>query len=117
MRKIIFAAAGAAVAVAGLVGLAGPAFAADETGTTATITKHATGYQWPSMQSPPVMTGLTPGQQVTAFCFTDKGDVVNDNPYWFRISKTATPDGNTAFVPREAISVTGNVPNCWPNGN
>jgi len=33
------------------------------------------------MQSPPVMTGLTPGQQVTAFCFTDKGDVVNDNPY------------------------------------
>ena len=69
------------------------------------------------MQSPPVMTGLTPGQQVTAFCFTDKGDVVNDNPYWFRISKTATPDGNTAFVPREAISVTGDVPNCWPNGN
>src|SRR6478672_5278270 len=45
MRKIIVAAAGAAVAVAGLVGLAGPAIAsptAAETGTTATITQHTT---------------------------------------------------------------------------
>jgi len=121
MRKIVVAAAGAAVAVAGLVGLAGPALAgpaAAETGTTATITKHTTGYQWPSMQSPPVMTGLTPGQQVTALCFTDKGDVVNDNPYWFRISKTATPDGSTGFVHKDAIGGVSNerLPNCFPNG-
>lgn len=120
MRKVVFAVAGAAVATAGIVGFAGPAFAGPataETGIKATITKHATGYQWPSMQSPPVMTGLAPGQEVTALCFTDKGDLVNGNPYWFRISKTATPDGNTAFVPREAISVPGNPPNCWTNGN
>jgi hypothetical protein len=115
MRKIILAATGAVVAVAGIVGLAGPAAA--ETGTTATITMHTTGYQWPTKQSPAAITGLTPGQQVTALCFTDDGEPVNGNPYWFRISKTATPDGNTAFVPREAISVSNNVPNCWPNGN
>src|SRR6185312_6690129 len=80
MRKIVLAATGAAVAVAGIIGLAGPAAAgpaAAETGTTATITAHTTGYQWPSKQSPPVMTGLAPDQQVTALCFTDKGDVVN----------------------------------------
>jgi len=119
MRKIVLAATGAAVAVAGIIGLAGPAAAgpAAETGTTATITTHTTGYQWPSKQSPAVITGLTPGQQVTALCFTDEGEHVNGNPYWFRISQTATPNGNTAFVPREAISVSNDIPNCWPNGN
>ena len=120
MRKIVLAATGAAVAVAGIIGLAGPAAAgpaAAETGTTATITAHTTGYQWPSKQSPVVITGLTPGQQVTALCFTDEGEPVSGNPYWFRISQTATPNGNTAFVLREAISVSNDIPNCWPNGN
>ena len=42
---------------------------------------------------------------------------MNGNPYWFRISKTATPDGNTAFVHKDAISVSNtNLPNCFPNG-
>jgi hypothetical protein len=114
-KKLIAGAAGAAVAVAGLVALAGPAAA--ETGTQAIITQPTTGYQWPTKQSPPVMTGLTQGQEVTALCFTDEGDKVNGNPYWFRISKTATPDGNTAFVPKDVISVSNtNLPNCFPNG-
>jgi hypothetical protein len=43
MRKIVLAGAGAAVAVAGHVGFAGPAAA--ETGSTATITKPTTGDQ------------------------------------------------------------------------
>ena len=117
MRKLIAGAAGAAaVAVAGLVALAGPA-AAETAGTPAVITQATTGYQWPTKQSPPVMTGLAQGQEVTALCFTDDGDKVNGNPYWFRISKTATPDGNTAFVPKDAISVSNtNLPNCFPNG-
>ena len=116
MRKLIAGAAGAAVAVAGLVALAGPAAA--ETGTTGIITKPTTGYQWPTKESPAVITGLTAGQEVTTLCFTDSGAEVDGNPYWFRISKTATPDGNTAFVPREAISVgSTELPNCFPNGN
>jgi hypothetical protein len=115
MRKLIAGAAGAAVAVAGLVALAGPAVA--ETGTTGIIIKPTTGYQWPTKESPAVITGLAPGQEVTALCFTDSGAEVNGNPYWFRISKTATPDGNTAFVPKDAISVSNtNLPNCFPNG-
>ena len=115
MRKFIAGAAGAAVAVAGLLALAGPAAA--ETGTTGIITKPTTGYQWPTKESPAVMTGLDPGQEVTAFCFTDSGAEVNGNPYWFRMSKTAKPDGNTAFVHRDEISVGNtNLPNCWPNG-
>ena len=104
MRKLIAGAAGAAVAVAGLVALAGPAAA--ETGTTGIITKPTTGYQWPTKESPAVITGLTPGQEVTTLCFTDSGAEVNGNPYWFRISKTAKPDGNTAFVHKDAISVS-----------
>ena len=70
MRKIVVAAAGAAVAVAGT---RGPRRArAAETGTTATITKPTTGYQWPTKESPAVITGLTPGQEVTALCFTER---------------------------------------------
>jgi hypothetical protein len=116
MRTLIAGAAGAAVAVAGLLALAGPAAAG--TGTTGTITKPTTGYQWPTKESPAVMTGLAQGQKVTALCFTDEGAEVDGNPYWFRISKTATPDGNTAFVPKDAIHVpdTG-LSNCFPNGN
>ena len=115
MRKLIAGAAGAAVAVAGLVALAGPAAA--ETASTATITKPTTGYLWPTKDSAAVYTGLVADQQVTALCFTDRGDEVDGNPYWFRISKTAKPDGNTAFVPKDAISVSNtNLPNCFPNG-
>ena len=63
-------------------------------------------------------TGLIPDQQVTALCFTDRGDEVDGNTYWFRISKTAKPDGNTAFVSKDAISVgSTELPNCFPNGN
>ena len=84
----------------------------------ATITQHTTGYQWPSMQFPARHDRVDTWPASHRLCFTDKGDVVNDNPYWFRISKTATPDGNTAFVPREAISLSNNVvENCRPNGN
>lgn len=43
---------------------------------------------------------------------------MNNNPYWFRISLTPTPDGNTAFVHRDAISVeNNNLANCWPKGS
>jgi hypothetical protein len=116
MRKLIAGAAGTAVAVAGLVALAGPAAA--ETGTTGFITKPTTGYLWPTKESPAVITGLTPGQEVTALCFTDNGAQVDGNTYWFRISKTAKPDGNTAFVSKDAISVgSTELPNCFPNGN
>jgi hypothetical protein len=116
MRKLIAGAAGAAVAVAGLVALAGPAAA--ETASTATITKPTTGYLWPTKDSAAVYTGLVADQQVTALCFTDRGDEVDGNPYWFRISKTAKPDGNTAFVSKDAISVgSTELPNCFPNGN
>ena len=77
MRKLIAGAAGAAVAVAGLVALAGPAAA--ETGTTGIITKPTTAYQWPTKESPAVITGLAQGQAVTALCFTDDGAEVNGN--------------------------------------
>jgi hypothetical protein len=115
-KKLVAGAAGVAVAVAGLVGLAGPAAAAAEAGSPAVITQPTTGYQWPTKQSPPVMTGLERGQEVTALCFTDDGDPVNGNRYWFRISKTATPDGNTAFVPKDTISVPDTtLTHCFPN--
>ena len=43
---------------------------------------------------------------------------MDGNPYWFRISKTPKPDGNTAFVSKDAISVgSTELPNCFPNGN
>jgi hypothetical protein len=117
MRKLIAGAAGAAVAVAGLVALAGPAAA--ETGTTGFITKPTTGYLWPTKESPAVITGLTPGQEVTALCFTDNGAEVDGNTYWFRISKTAKPDGNTGFVPQNAIDGVSSdgLTDCFPNGN
>ncbi len=37
--------------------------------------------------------------------------------YWFRISKTATPNGTTGFVPRDAIGGVSRdgLPNCFPN--
>jgi hypothetical protein len=115
MRKLIAGAAGAAVAVAGLVALAGPAAA--ETGSTGFIIKPTTAYQWPSKDSSAVITGLAPGQEVTALCFTDDGDEVDGNEYWFRISETAKPDGNTGFVPKDAIGGVSRdgLPNCFPN--
>ena len=115
-KKLIAGAAGAAVAVAGLLSLAGPAAA--ETGTTGIITQPTTAYQWPTKESPAVITGLAQGQEVTALCFTDDGDEVNGNPYWFRISKTAKPDGNTGFVPKDVIAGVSSdgLPNCFPNG-
>lgn len=127
MRKIIIGAVGAAVAVSGLMALAGPASAAPTTapaaaGTTAEaaapayIIKPTTAYQWPTKNSPAVITGLTQGQQVTAHCFVES-DVVEGNKYWFRISRTADPNGTTGFVPKDVISVGGGLPNCWPNGN
>ena len=111
MRKSIFAAAGAAVVVAGLVGLAAPAAAqtsstATEIGHTAYITKPTTGYQHADNRSAPVFTNLASGQEVTALCFTE-GQQLNGNHYWFRISMTPEPNGNTAFVHRDAISVNG----------
>jgi hypothetical protein len=117
MRKLITGAAGAAVAVAGLVALAGPAAA--ETGTTGFIIKPTTGYLWPTKESPAVITGLAQGQEVTAHCFTDDGDEVDGNAYWFRISKTAEPGGTTGFVPKDAIGGVSRdgLPNCFPNGN
>src|SRR3954453_4919553 len=116
MRKLIAGAAGAAVAVAGLLALAGPAAA--ETGTKGFIIKPTTAYLWPTKDSTAVITGLTPGQEVTALCFTDDGDEVDGNPYWFRISKTGKPDGNTGFVSKDAIGGVGKdgLPNCFPNG-
>jgi hypothetical protein len=116
MRKLMAGAAGAAVAVAGLLALAGPAAA--ETGTTGFIIKPTTGYLWPIKESPAVITGLAAGQEVTALCFTDDGAEVDGNAYWFRISKTATPDGSTGFVHKDAIGGVSNerLPNCFPNG-
>ena len=75
------------------------------------ITRPTTGYQHPTNQSAPVLTGLKQGQSVTALCFAE-GQVVNDNPYWFRISTTPTPEGNTAFVHRDAISVGPDLRHC-----
>jgi hypothetical protein len=111
MRKSVYAAAGAAGAVAAIVGLAGPAAAqtsaaATEIGHTAYITKPTTAYQHADNRSAPFFTNLTPGQEVTALCFTE-GQQLNGNPYWFRISTTPEPNGNTAFVHRDAISVNG----------
>lgn len=120
MRKIIIGAVGAAAAASGLMALAGPASAAEtaatETGAPAYIIKPTTGYQWPTKNSPAVITGLTQGQQVTAHCFVES-DVVEGNKYWFRISETADPNGTTGFVPKDVISVNGGLPNCWPNGD
>ena len=121
MRKIIIGTVGAAVAAAGIMALAGPANAAGtatatEAGARAYIIKPTTAYQWPTKNSPAVITGLGQGQQVTAHCFVES-DVVEGNTYWFRISKTADPNGTTGFVPKDVISVNGGLPNCWPNEN
>jgi hypothetical protein len=110
MRKFVVV-AGAAVVVAGLVGLAGTAAAdtgstAAEAGQRAYITQGTTGYQHADNRSAPMFTNLKPGQEVTALCFTE-GQQLNGNHYWFRISMTPEPNGNTAFVHRDAISVNG----------
>ena len=69
-------------------------------------------------ESPAVITGLAPGQEVTALCFTDCGAELNGNAYWFRISKAAKPDGNAAFVNKDLISVSSTeLANCFPNGD
>src|SRR5947209_412912 len=75
----------------------------DAAGFPATISKPTTAYQWPTKDSPAVITGLAKDQQVTAHCFAE-GDVVDGNQYWFRISLTPDPQGNTGFVHRGAIS-------------
>ena len=114
MHKLIAGAAGAAVAVAGLVALAGPAAA--ETGTTGFIIKPTTAYQWPTRESSAVITGLAAGQEVTVLCFAEDDTAVDSNKYWFRISETAQPNGTTGFVPKDAIGgVSPNgLPNCFP---
>jgi hypothetical protein len=110
MHKFAFAATGAAVAVAaGLVGLAGPAAAED--GHNAVITRPTTAYEHATNQSAPVFTNLKAGREVTALCFTE-GQELNGNQNWFRISLTAVPDGNTAFVHRDAISVGSAIRHC-----
>lgn len=101
MRRMVLAATGAAVAVAGIVGFAGSASAA-ESGHPAYISKPTTAYQHADKGSAPVFTNLQPGQEVTALCFTE-GQLVNGNHNWFRISLTPEPQGNTGFVHRDAI--------------
>ncbi|WP_103380553.1 hypothetical protein [Pseudonocardia dioxanivorans] len=104
MRTSLLAAVGAAVAVAGLVGFAGTAAAA-EAGHPAYIKAPATAYQHADNRSAPIFTNLKPGQQVTALCFTE-GQTVDGNHNWFRISLTPDPQGSTGFVHRDAISVS-----------
>ena len=95
--------------------LAGPAAA--DTATTGFIIKPTTAYQWPSKDSSAVITGLAQGQEVTALCFADNGTPVDSNTYWFRISKTVTPNGTTGFVPKGPIGGVSRdgLPNCFPN--
>ena len=114
MRKLIAGTVGAAIALTGLVGLAGPASA--ETGSSGVITQSTTGYSGPSKTSPAILTGLDKGQQVDALCFTDKGDELNGSKYWFKIRKAETPDGYAAFVHRDVTAGITGLPNCWPNG-
>ena len=114
MRKLIAGTVGAAIALTGLVGLAGTASA--DSASQAVITRDTTGYLAPTKESLPVMTGLAQGQKVNALCFTDDGAEVNGNKYWFRISKTETPD-KTAFVPQDAlIGDTSGLRHCFPKG-
>ena len=111
MRKTLLATIGAAVAVAGIVGFAGTAAAA-ETSHPAYIKAPATAYQHADNRSAPVFTNLQPGQQVTALCFTE-GQVIDGNHNWFRISLTPEPQGTTGFVHRDAISVgTSDLRHC-----
>jgi hypothetical protein len=111
MRKKVLVAAGAAVGVAGLVGFAAPASAA-EAGHPAWIKAPATAYQHADKGSAPVFTNLQPDQQVTALCFTE-GQLIDGNHNWFRISLTPDPKGVTGFVHKDAISVgTSNLPHC-----
>ncbi len=116
MRRIALVATGAAAAVTGVLLGAGTAAAAPAAGTetqsaTAYIIHPTTGYSSPSNQSVPVLTGLNADQKVTALCFTE-GQVLGGNHYWFRVSTTPQPDGNTGFVHKEAISVQGDLRHC-----
>ena len=115
MRKALYTAAGAAVAIAGPVGLAAPAAAhtsanATEIGHTAYITKPITGYQHPDNRSAPFFTNLTPGQEVTVVCFTE-GQQLNGNHYFFRTAQSPLPasargegssDGDASTAPSTA---------------
>jgi hypothetical protein len=56
-----------------------------------------------------VHTSLREGAHVETVCFTDKGQVVDGNPYWFRVNK----DGASGYVHRDAISVGNDLPNCF----
>ncbi|WP_181780995.1 hypothetical protein [Pseudonocardia pini] len=103
MRRIVLAATGAGLALAGLVGFAGSASAAP-VGFEAYIKAPTTAYQTSNNGSGAVFTNLRPNQQVTALCFTE-GQEINGNHNWFRISLTPDPQGQTGFVHRDAISV------------
>lgn len=115
MRELaitIAAAAGAAFAAVGLVIVATPAAATHAQGQPIYITMPTTGYTSPSNGSAAMLTGLQPGQAVTAYCFTE-GQTLNGSHYWFRVGTTPEPNGNTAFVNRTAISTAPtSLPHC-----
>jgi hypothetical protein len=109
MTKSAILAFGAGFAAIGVLGLAGSAAAAEPSSLTGVIKQRTTSYTSPSNQSVPVHTSLREGMQVETVCFTDQGQALNDNPYWFRVNK----DGVSGYVHRDAISVGPDLPNCF----
>jgi hypothetical protein len=108
-RSALLGLGAACLAAVGVVGLAGSAGAAESSSLTGVIKQRTTSYSSPSNQTTPVHTSLREGTQVETVCFTDQGQTLNDNPYWFRVNK----DGMSGYVHRDAISVGNDLPNCF----
>jgi hypothetical protein len=108
-RAALLGLGAACVAAIGVVGLAGPATAAESSSLVGTIKQRTTSYVSPSNQTTPIHTSLLEGMQVETVCFTDQGQALDGNPYWFRVSK----DGTSGYVHRDAISVGNDLPNCF----
>jgi hypothetical protein len=106
VKKILALASLAAVAGLGVTaGLAGSASATDA--NIGYIKQYGISYSSPSDATAPVHKGLPPGTPVDTLCVR-KGQVLNDNPYWFLIEK----DGDVGYVHRDDIAPPADVRSC-----
>jgi hypothetical protein len=106
MRKTVLLASGITVAAASLVALACTANASGSS-DGGMIKQPTMSYTSPSNKSQPVHKNLSRGTPVDVVCVAE-GQPVNGNSYWARINT----DGQTGFVPRDAVHIPLDTPLC-----
>ena len=101
--------AGTAAAAAG-THTAAESTQATQSTATAVISRPTTSYSEANEHSLVVDTSLRPGTRVTVLCFTDQGQPIDGNTYWFRVVKTNNLPG---YVHRSALAdIPTDVQNC-----